>query len=455
MRRRGVRAGFAVPVARVAGFLSRRLGLGGGSSIPGVIVDRLDPQFVARRVARLTGGTVAISGTNGKTTTTSMIRAILAAAGNATVSNETGANMMRGVSTALLDAPGEATVGVFEIDEAWMVKLVPVLKPRVVVLTNVFRDQLDRFGEAESVAKLLARAVEALPADSKVIANADDPLLWYAMRERDPVGFGVRPLAPVQASHRGDAEPETCPRCGGALVYEMRTIAHLGRCGCTACGWASVQPEFEARVVGGAGLGPMTIEVAGETVELRLGGVYNAYNAAAAIAAAAQLGVPLAIAARALGGFRPRFGRSEDFLVDGKPVRLVLAKNPAGASAVVRELANDANVGAVVVAVSDQIADGRDISWIWDVDHERLAATGLPLVPAGRRAADVAVRLKYAGAAPSPAETDPLSAIRTALAHCPAGKTTVVLATYTAMLDVRRAVSRSRSQRLVDAMPAS
>ncbi len=442
-------------MARIAGFLSRRLGLGGGSSIPGVIVDRLDPGFVARRVARLTGGTVAISGTNGKTTTTSMIRAILAAAGNDTVSNETGANMMRGVSTALLNAPTEATVGVFEIDEAWMVKLVPVLKPRVVVLTNVFRDQLDRFGEAESVAKLLARAAVDLPADSKVVVNADDPLLWFALRERDPVGFGVRPLVPVQASHRGDAEPETCPRCGAAVVYEMRTIAHLGRCACVECGWASAAPEFEARVVEGTGLGPMTVEIAGETVELQLGGIYNAYNAAAAIAATAQLGVPVPVAVAALGAFKPRFGRSEDFVVDGRPVRLVLAKNPAGASAVVRELANDPTVGAVVVAVSDQIADGRDISWIWDVDHERLAATELPLVPAGRRAADVAVRLKYAGATPAPAETEPLSAIRSALAHCPVGKTTVVLATYTAMLDVRRAVSRSRSQRLVDAMPAS
>lgn len=450
----GMRRGIALPLARTARFLSRRLGLGGGSSIPGVIVDRLDPGFVARKAASLTGGIIAVSGTNGKTTTTSMIRAILAAAGIVTVSNETGANMMRGVSTSLLDLPREATAGVFEIDEAWLVRLVPLLQPRVVVLTNVFRDQLDRFGEAESVAALLAKGAAGLPTGARVVVNADDPLLWHALHDRRPVGFGVRPLVPVQTSHRGDAEPETCPHCGSHLEYEMRTIAHLGRCRCISCGWASVPPAFEASVVEGGGLGPMTIEIAGERVDLKLGGLYNAYNAAAAVAAAAEFGIAPSLAAHALSTFRARFGRSEDFVVDGKPVQLVLAKNPAGASAVVRELATDPQAGAVVIAVSDQIADGRDISWIWDVDHERLALTGLPLVPGGRRAADVAVRLKYAGADPAPAETDPLSAIRSALARCPVGKTTFVLATYTAMLDVRHAVSRSRSQRLVDSMPS-
>lgn len=453
--RSGFRRMFAVPLARAAGFLSRRLGLGGGSSIPGVIVDRLDPRFVARRAAALSGGTVAISGTNGKTTTASMIRAILVAAGMEVVANESGANMLRGVSTALLNAPPEATTGVFEIDEAWLVRLVPMLKPRVVVLTNVFRDQLDRFGEAESVARLLAHAANDLPADTHVVVNADDPLLWYALRDRDLVGFGVHPLVTLEAAHRGDAEPERCPRCGGSLAYDVRTIAHLGRCRCATCGWASVPPAFEARVTGGTGLGPMTIEIDGEVMELQLGGLYNAYNAAAAVAATAQLGVPASVAAKALAPFRARFGRSEEFLVDGRPVRLVLAKNPAGASAVIREVASDPAVGAVVVSVSDQIADGRDISWIWDVDHERLAQTGVPIVPSGRRAADVAVRLKYAGANPAPAETDPLSAIRSAMARCPAGKTTIVLATYTAMLDIRRAVSRSKRQRLIDAMPSS
>ncbi|MCA1833769.1 MAG: MurT ligase domain-containing protein [Actinomycetota bacterium] len=452
--RRGLRESAAVRLARIVGGLSRRLRLGGGSSAPGLVVGRVDPGFVERRAAALPDGIIVVSGTNGKTTTTSMIRAILRDAGIETVSNESGANLLRGIATAFLDAPATATAGVFEIDEAWLVRMVPLLKPNVMVLTNVFRDQLDRFGEAESVAALLARAAAALPVTSSVVANADDPLLWYAVRDRDPVGFGVRPLGDIEGSHRGDAEPETCPKCGAQLSYTVRTIAHLGQVVCEACGWMSAAPEVNARILSAEGLDTVTLQVDEATLVLPVGGIHNAYNAAAAIAATGIAGVPVLRAATSLEHFRPRFGRSEEFMVDGRPVRLVLCKNPAGASVVIREMAADPRVGAVVVSVSDQIADGRDISWIWDADHERLAAMGVPIVPSGRRAADVAVRLKYAGATPAPAEPDPIDAIRSALARCPAGKATVVLATYTAMLDVRRAVSRSRSQRLVDSMPS-
>ena len=454
-RRPSFRESAAVRLARLVGGLSRRLGLGGGSSAPGMVVGRVDPGFVERRAAGLSDGTIVVSGTNGKTTTTSMIRAILGDSGIRVVSNESGANMLPGIAAALLDSPQGATAGVFEIDEAWLVHAVPLLRPRVMVLTNVFRDQLDRFGEAESVARLLARAAAELPASSRVVVNADDPLLWHAMQTWNPIGFGVKPLALIAGTHRGDAEPETCPQCGVQLAYTERTIAHLGQAMCTSCGWTTSVPEVRARMLSAGGLATVTIEIGGETISLPIGGIHNAYNAAAAVAATGLAGVGIADAARSLERFRPRFGRSEELMVDGRPVRLVLCKNPAGASVVIREMAADPTVGAAVVSVSDQIADGRDISWIWDADHERLAAMGIPLVPGGRRAADVAVRLKYAGAAPAPAEPEPLSAIRAALARCPADKVTVVLATYTAMLDIRRAVSRSRSQRLLDSVPTA
>lgn len=442
-----------VRAARVAGQLSRRLGLGGGSSFPGMLIERFDPGFVSRRAATLTGGSVAVSGTNGKTTTTSMIRAALREAGIATVSNETGANMLRGVATALLDVPAGATMGVFEIDEGWLPRVVDEIKPSVVVLTNVFRDQLDRFGEAETVAALLAKAAAALPQGSRVVANADDPLLWEAVRAYEPVGFGVRPLDPaiVETGPRADAEPETCPRCGAPLAFDYRTVAHLGAARCTRCDWAWTEPPHLVRVLSAGGLGEIELEVAGARLALPIGGIHNAYNAAAAVAAADVLGVPLATTLEALAAFRPRFGRSEELQVAGRPVRLVLSKNPAGASVVIREMATDPSVGAAVVSVNDLIADGRDISWIWDVDHERLAQMGIPLIPSGRRAADVAVRLKYAGAEPLRPEPNPMAAIGTALAACPRGKVVVVLATYTAMLDVRRAVSKSRTRRLADA----
>ena len=442
--------------ARVARTASRRLGLGGGTSIPGTILERFDPGFVARRAAWLRDGSVAVSGTNGKTTTSSMIRSVLDVADIVTASNDAGANMLRGVATALLEMPDDATMGVFEIDEGWLPRTAAALRPRVVVLTNVFRDQLDRFGEAESVASLFANALRRLPSDVCVVANADDPLLWETVKPYDPIGVGVRPLetGTDEDDNRADAEPETCPRCGAQLSYAWRTIAHLGAAHCPVCSWAWTEPRHLLRVTASDGLRSIELDGAGERLTLRVGGMHNAYNAAAALAVADCLGISGRTARDALAAFTPRFGRSERLDVDGRPVRLVLTKNPAGTSIVIREIAADPDVGAVVVSVSDQTADGRDISWIWDADHERLAATGLPLVPGGRRAADVAVRLKYAGAVPRPPQPDPLAAIREAIRACPPGKSVAVLATYTAMLDVRRALGRSGPARLADAVPA-
>ncbi len=450
--RAGIRETAVDGLARGAGWLSRSLRLGGGSGIPGLVLERFDPSAIERRAAALPDGTVAVSGTNGKTTTSSMICAILREAGIAVASNETGSNMLRGIATGLLRAPSGARVGVFEVDEAWLPRVVPVIKPRLLVLTNVFRDQLDRFGEAESVARLLARAAALLPAGARIVANADDPLLWEALRPFDPVGFGVRPAEndTTRGTHRGDAEPETCPRCGASLVFSFRTLAHLGAARCSACDWAWSPPPFQAKISARSGMASVTMEIAGSTLLLPVGGIHNAYNAAAAIATAQVYGVPLARAVAALAAFRPSFGRWEELLVEGRPVRLVLAKNPAGASVVIRELAGEPDVGALVVAVSDQAADGRDISWIWDVDFERLAEARHRLIPGGRRASDVAVRLKYAGAIPEPSQREPLDAIRAALALSPPGQTPVVLATYTAMLDVRRALSKSRAQALTD-----
>ncbi|HEX9774504.1 MAG TPA: MurT ligase domain-containing protein [Actinomycetota bacterium] len=445
-----LRESIAVLAARGAGSLSRGLRVGGGSSVPGIVVERLDPGFVRRRAARLTGGVLVVSGTNGKTTTTAMIRAILAEHGASTVSNESGANLLHGVATALLRVRG-ATMGVFELDEAWLPKVAPLLNPRVVVLTNVFRDQLDRFGEAESVARLLSRGAAA-EEGATVVANADDPLLWHAL-PGEPLGFGVRPepSRADEATHRADAEPETCPRCGRSLVFEVRTIAHLGVARCPAGDWATAEPSLALRMVSSDGLEATVVETGGVRFRLPIGGIHNVYNAAAAIAGTRAVGVPVETAARALEKFRARFGRSEVLTVGGRTVRMLLTKNPAGASVVIRELARDPGVGAVVVAVNDQVADGRDISWIWDVDYERLAGMDVPVVPAGRRAADVAVRLRYAGATPLPARTDAKQAVLAAIAAAPAGSTVAVLATYTAMLDARAALAGGRRKAVVDA----
>ena len=276
-------------------------------------------------------------------------------------------------------------------------------------------------------------------------------MLWSAIEDRTPVGFGIRLLERPVASPFG-SEAEVCPRCGARLEYASRTIAHLGAALCRRCSWRSAPPAYLGVVIAREGLRSVTLDVAGERVTIPTGGVHNAYNAIAAIAAADLLGIPSKLSAEALRDFGPRFGRSEPVDVDGIPVWLTLMKNPGAADVLIREIVRDERIGAVIVSVNDASADGRDISWIWDVDFERLAQQGMPLFPSGRRAEDVAVRLKYAGGTVDQTRVDALEAIGAAVAACPAGRSPVVLATYTAMLDIRHAVG-GRVASLADRRP--
>src|SRR6202795_3024492 len=221
-----IRDAIGVGLARGARLLTKLTRSGQGSSLPGVVVEAVSPGFMGRRASTIPGGVVLISGTNGKTTTASMIRTILRAEGDETIGNDTGANLRQGIASSLLDRTSQALTAVFEVDEATLVKVVPTLRPRLLVLTNVFRDQLDRFGEIERVVELLRRSCELLPEGSRVVANVDDPLLWPALTEYHPVGFGVV-LAPDAAPNAADeaaegkslasspgVEAEVCPRCG-------------------------------------------------------------------------------------------------------------------------------------------------------------------------------------------------------------------------------------------------
>ena len=447
---RASRDRLAAGLARGVATMARTVGAGGGSSLPGVVAEKISPGFIGRRAAQLPGGVVVVSGTNGKTTTASMIRTILRATGDPTVGNETGANLRQGVAAALLRIPPRARTAVFEVDEAALPAVVDELKPRLLVLTNVFRDQLDRYGEAERVVALLGDAARRLPTDAVVVANADDGTLFTAVESRAPVGFGVALPDPPDAGGEGSisVEAEVCPRCGTRLRYTRRTISHLGTARCPAGDWASTPPTFLADVVARDGLRSVTVDMERTRFTVPTGGLHNAYNAAAAVAATSVLGVPVPVAADALRSFRARFGRIEELTVDGRGLWLTLMKNPAAADVLITELAADPGVGAVVVVLNDAAADGRDVSWIWDVDFERMAG-GVPMIASGHRADDMAVRLKYAEVTTLPGHPEPRRAIATAFGACAHDRTPVVLATYTAMLDVRAAVT-GRAARLTD-----
>jgi lipid II isoglutaminyl synthase (glutamine-hydrolysing) len=436
-----------------AGSLSRLTRLGAGTSLPGLVIQRLSPGFVRRRARRFGDGITVVSGTNGKTTTAAMLATILGSTGHAVLANESGSNLFRGVATTLVSGPRHARAGVFEVDEGALARLVPSLQPCVLVLTNVLRDQLDRFGEPETVARLLGEAAGALPSGSAVVANADDPLLWHAVEDAKPIGFGVRvsdTVAAAPAGARMDAEPEVCPTCGGSLVYRRRTLAHLGSVHCHRCAWANPDPPtFLAEVGKPRGLDGMSISIAGIPCALRLGGIHNAYNAAAAVAAASSLGVPATDSVAALETFLPKFGRTERLPFDGRDLWLLLMKNPAGAGALVRQVVGSPRVQTVAILVNDRAADGRDISWIWDADFESLVG-GMPIVAGGIRASDVAVRIKYAGGSVIAAESDPHRLLAAMTDVTVDGDGIAVLATYTAMLDFRQAVLGSRVARVED-----
>jgi len=426
----------AISLGKAGGVLSRMFRLGAGETVPGAIVQRLAPSAGRSLAGGLRRGTVVVSGTNGKTTTTSMLTTIAEGQGITCVSNRTGSNMQAGIVGSLMRSPG-AELGIFEVDEAALPTLVPVLRPHTLVLTNIFRDQLDRFGEPERVSRLFADAITLLNGGSILVVNADDPFLYGWGPSRPTRYFGVRSDF-TDAGRGGSGDPELCPACGAALFAESRTFAHLGAFRCRACAWRSPVANTVARVIDRGGLSALRIEVDGAECTLNVGGLYNAYNAIAALAAGDALGFDRRAAMDSLSQFRPRFGRLEEVMFEDVPISIVLAKNPAGANAIIEEIGSS-DVGAIVLAVNDRAADGRDVSWIWDIDVERLSGLGVPVVASGLRAQEVALRLAYASVASIAIEAEPVSAIRMALT-LGARRRIVVLATYTAMLELRAAL---------------
>ena len=391
--------------ARALGAASRASGRGGGTTLPGRVLLRLSPDAIGRLGSRLERGVTLVSATNGKTTTAGMISAILGADGRAPVHNRAGSNMTWGIATALLEQRGSE--GLFEVDEAWLPEVADQLGPRLFVLGNLFRDQLDRYGEIEVLADEWARTVER-HAGSRFVLNADDPMIADLGRDaggsrRDGVVyFGLEDprQALPELQHAFDAKH--CRRCGHAYSYERAFVGHLGHYFCPGCGSGRPRPDVAATSVELHGMRGSTVTVAipgGELrLELPLPGLYNVYNALAALAAGLELGVDAGRVAPALSRMQSAFGRVETIPVGGKEASILLIKNPAGTNEVLRTLALEAGGGLDLwVGLNDRIADGRDVSWIWDADFELLGGAVRRVVCGGTRAPEMALRLKYAG----------------------------------------------------------
>jgi UDP-N-acetylmuramyl tripeptide synthase len=429
--------------ARATGAAARLAGRG-GTSLPGKVLMRAEPHAIARLAARLPQGSVVVSATNGKTTTAAMIAAILARRGTKLVHNRAGANMAGGVAAALAAERGE--LGLFEVDEFWLGPVAAELEPRAVLLGNLFRDQLDRYGELEIIADRWAHIVAGLPAATGLVLNADDPLVADLGRHREALYYGVQDdaLALPELQHASDSKH--CRRCGHAYVYEAAYLAHLGHYECPNCGARRPDPQVaasqvELRGIRSAAFTLITLE--GERrIELPLPGLYNVYNAVGAAALCLQLGVPLDDVAAGLGAVAPAFGRAETLDLGGRPTSILLVKNPAGANEVLRTLALEGTELDLFGVLNDRTADGRDVSWVWDADWEIIAPHVRRLTCSGTRAAELALRLKYAGVASDRLEVvDGLEAgLDRALA---AGSGPLyALPTYTALLELRDLLAR-------------
>ena len=435
-------------LARLLRAASRRSGRSGGTTAPGRMLLKVAPGSLRRMAAELESGSMLLSATNGKTTTAAMIAACLERARRPVVHNRAGSNMAWGVATALLDAGRErGQLGLFEVDEAWLPSVAEQVDPRLLLLSNLFRDQLDRYGELELLADRWAELVGRLDGRARFVLNADDPLVADLGRGRTGVTyFGLEDDSQALPSMQHAADSKHCRNCGAAYAYEAVYLGHLGRYRCPNCGRERPAPQVAATGVRLDGMRGSHVRLTTPQgtleLDLPLPGLYNVYNAVAAAATALELDVPLATIGEALEGFGGAFGRVETISMDGRGVSILLIKNPAGANEVLRTLTLEDGRLDLWLALNDRIADGRDVSWIWDADFEVLAGRVRRATCAGTRAEEMALRLKYAGIdAAIEVERDLERSLDAAVKEA-AGERLYALPTYTALLELRDLLAR-------------
>ena len=448
----------AVSVGKAARGGVRGLRRGNGTAIPGLLTLAIDPGALAGLIAEIPRGAVLVTGSNGKGTTCRMLAGVMRSAGLHPVANSEGSNQRFGLATLLvahaartghMRADAQA-IGLFEVDEGSLPEVLPhVSRPGALVFTNIFRDQLDRYFEPAFVKAMLERAMRCLPADTTLVLNADDPrvadLAPWLPNPRLYFGIDDPELARQSADPTSDFP--RCPRCDAALDYECVFYAHLGHWACSGCGLTRPQPQVSITKLETAGPGGTRLQLstpgADTVLDVPLPGLFNAYNALAAVAAATQCQVPDQ-SLSAIEHVSAGACRMERIEVAGHGVYLALAKNANGYTEVLRAVLRDGQPKRMLLGLNDYPGKQPDTSWIWDVDFGGL--TGLVPTPvlSGNRAADLAVRLKYAGwlgTGQHPdlvIEPDPVRAFQVALACTPPGQPLWVVSTSVVLLKVRR-----------------
>jgi UDP-N-acetylmuramyl tripeptide synthase len=418
----------------------------GGSALPGLVAERLDPAIGTKLAMRLKRGSIVITGTNGKTTTSRMLSQILTDDGASLVSNRAGSNLSRGVVSALLEytnlgghfAQNEALL---EVDEAAMPAVCKMLQPRVIVVLNLFRDQLDRYGELDTTARLIGKGISST--NAKVFLNADDPLVAslgsYAQGRTEFFGMNDLPVKKLETDITADSL--NCPVCGRELKYSKSFFGHIGHYACPQGHFDRPQPSTQGRAISLNEDGSeFELQIDDEKIRtsLRLGGAYNVYNAVAAAAIASEHGIALAAISQSLEKVKPAFGRSEVVSVGGKKLRLLLIKNPTGFNQIIHSYLLSKKHQNVLFCINDNFADGRDVSWLWDVAMEEFKPQEHNVSTSGLRASDMALRLKYAGIEKVVYNADLKKALNQFIEQLPFNDTGLVISTYTATREVRQ-----------------
>ncbi len=425
-----------------------------GTTLPGAVALKIYPELLARLSGGLPRGAIVVTGTNGKTTTSNLLAEVLRRAGMTLTFNRAGANLVTGITSAFLEASrwdgrNLSHLALLEVDEAAMAKVIPLVKPQTVVITNFFRDQLDRYGELDKTVALVKDTINTHLPDARLVLNADDPLVAQIGANREGVVYyGVAPTDYDLSGNSQSREAKFCSFCGHAYEYELYHYGQLGIYICPGCGFKRPAPDVLADEVQIRGTGGVSFSLGGTEINLQHQGFYSVYNALAAAAAALGLGMGMDHIKAALDGFTPEAGRMEQFVLGIHRVTLSLVKNPTGFNEVIRAMIHGERPLGLLIAINDNAADGRDVSWLWDVDFEQLVEKTGFVVCSGLRAEDMAVRLKYAGL-----ETEKLyvikdlaQALNKLAAKLEAGQSGYVLPTYTALFPTRQLMSAARSK---------
>ncbi len=422
---------FIIIVGKLLSSGIKTFNLGNGSTWPGHIALKFNKNFIRSLLTTSRTKVIFVVGTNGKTTTTSLIKHILEKAGNTVIQNQSGANLLNGIaSTLLLNATFlgkvEADYAIFEIDENIFPLICKEVTPDLIVVLNLFRDQLDRYGEVTSIANKWKKALYSLPEKTTLVLNADDPLISYLGEEssKQVAYFGLDGADAIAQKMEHAVDSIYCPRCTAKLTYKKIFYSHLGIWECPKC--ELKRPD----------------KIRNSTDYYPLDGTYNKSNIHAAVTAAYSLGIDNELVQNSLKSFTPIFGRQEEITLKNKKIKMFLVKNPAGFNETIRTI-QKLNGKHFILALNDRVADGKDVSWIWDVDFEILSDKKNSFILTGDRVYDLRTRLKYAGIASENIEIyeGSAEALTHALMKTSSDETLYILPTYTAMLDLRKEIT--------------